>query len=55
MERVGQDIQDMLTAWMMTYQTKQWSEGLKYVASKKNRAIYQVEVHTLSWLSFEWW
>lgn len=33
-ERANQDIQDMLSAWMLTYRTKQWSKGLKYVASQ---------------------
>ncbi|KAE8739593.1 hypothetical protein FOCC_FOCC014909 [Frankliniella occidentalis] len=40
-ERANQDIQDMLTAWMMTYNSTEWVKGLQYVASKKNRAIHQ--------------
>ncbi|XP_052132365.1 KRAB-A domain-containing protein 2-like [Frankliniella occidentalis] len=31
----------MLSAWMLTYRTKQWSKGLKYVASQKNSALHQ--------------
>ncbi|XP_026467840.1 KRAB-A domain-containing protein 2-like [Ctenocephalides felis] len=37
-ERANQDVQDMLTTWLITNQTTKWSEGLKYVQLMKNRA-----------------
>ena len=35
-DRANQDIQDMLTAWMMAHTTRQWSKGLPFVACQKN-------------------
>jgi len=38
-ERSSQDVQDMLVAWVSD-NTKTWSEGLRFIQSKKNRALY---------------
>jgi len=38
-ERSNQDIRDMLVAWMSD-NTKTWSEGLRFIQSKKNRALH---------------
>ena len=38
-ERSNQDVQDMLIAWLSD-NTKTWSEGLRFIQSKKNRALY---------------
>jgi len=35
-ERSNQDFQDMLIAWM----SKTWSEGLRFIQSKKSRALH---------------
>lgn len=40
-ERANQDIQNMLNAWMITNRTNKWAEGLKWVASSKNRAVHE--------------
>ncbi|XP_026464653.1 KRAB-A domain-containing protein 2-like [Ctenocephalides felis] len=40
-ERVNQDVQNMLTTWLITNQTTKWSEGLKYVQLMKNRANHE--------------
>ena len=38
-KRSNQDIRDILVAWM-SYNTKTWSEGLRFIQSKKNRALH---------------
>jgi len=38
-ERSNQDVRDMLVAWMSD-NTKTWSEGLRFIQSKKNRALH---------------
>jgi transposase InsO family protein len=40
-ERSNQDVRDMLVAWMLDNKTKQWSEGLRLIQSKKNRALHE--------------
>lgn len=40
-ERANQDVQNMLTSWLITNQTTKWSEGLKYVQLMKNRAFHE--------------
>jgi len=40
-ERSNQDVRDMLVAWMLD-NTKTWSEGLRFIQSKKHRAPYSV-------------
>jgi len=39
-ERSNQDVQDVLVAWMSDNNTKTWSEGLRFIQSKKNRALH---------------
>ena len=39
-ERSNQDIRDMLVVWMSDNNTKTWSEGLRFIQSKKNRALH---------------
>jgi hypothetical protein len=39
-ERSNEDIRDMLVAWMSDNNTKTWSEGLRFIKSKKNRALH---------------
>ena len=39
-ERSNQDVRDMLVAWMSDNNTKTWSEGLRFVQSKKNRTLH---------------
>ena len=39
-ERSNQDIGDILVAWMSYNNTKTWSEGLRFIQSKKNRALH---------------
>jgi hypothetical protein len=39
-ERSNQDIRDILVAWMSYNNTKTWSEGLRFIHNKKNRALY---------------
>jgi len=39
-ERSNQDVRDMLVAWMSDNNTKTWSEGLRFIQSKKNRALH---------------
>jgi len=39
-ERANQDIQNILTAWMQTNNSKSWSEGLRFVQLTKNRAFH---------------
>jgi len=41
-ERSNQDIRDMLVAWMSDNNTKTWSEGLRFIQSKKHRALHSV-------------
>jgi len=38
-ERSNQDVRDMLFAWMSD-NTKTWSEGLRFIQGKKNRALH---------------
>lgn len=40
-ERSNQDVRDMLVAWMLDNNTKQWSDGLRFIQSKKNRALHE--------------
>ncbi|XP_077280689.1 KRAB-A domain-containing protein 2-like isoform X1 [Temnothorax americanus] len=40
-ERSNQDVRDMLVAWMLDNNTKQWSEGLRFIQSKKNRSLHE--------------
>ncbi|KAK3918431.1 KRAB-A domain-containing protein 2 [Frankliniella fusca] len=40
-ERANQDVQVMLATWMADHRTSQWSRGLRWVASAKNRAVHQ--------------
>jgi transposase InsO family protein len=35
-EGSNQDVRDMLVAWMSDDDTKTWSEGLRFIQSKKN-------------------
>jgi len=37
-ERSNQDVRDMLIAWMSDNNTQTWSEGLRFIQSKKSRA-----------------
>ena len=39
-ERSNQDVRDMLIAWMSDNNMKTWSEGLRFIQSKKNRALH---------------
>jgi len=39
-ERSNQDVRDMLVAWKSDNNTKTWSEGLRFIQSKKNRALH---------------
>ncbi|XP_051164968.1 SCAN domain-containing protein 3-like [Leptopilina boulardi] len=39
-ERYNQDVRDMLVSWMADNKTKKWSEGLRFIQSKKNRALH---------------
>jgi len=39
-ERSNQDIRDMLVAWMSDNNTEIWSERLRFIQSKKNRALH---------------
>jgi len=39
-ERSNQDVRDMLVAWICDNNTKTWSEGLRFIQSKKNRAVH---------------
>ncbi|XP_043468333.1 SCAN domain-containing protein 3-like [Leptopilina heterotoma] len=39
-ERSNQDVRDMLVTWMADNNTKNWSEGLRFVQSKKNRVLH---------------
>jgi len=41
-ERSNQDVRDMLLAWMSdnSKNMKTWSEGLRFIQSKKNRALH---------------
>ena len=41
-ERSNQDVRDMLVAWMSDNNTKTWSEGPRFIQSKKHRAPYSV-------------
>lgn len=40
-ERANQDVQDMLTAWMMQHRSRRWAEGPRCVQCMKNRSIHQ--------------
>lgn len=40
-ERSNQDVRDMLVAWMVDNKTKKWSEGLRFIQSKKNRSLHE--------------
>ena len=39
-ERANQDVENMLTSWMIDQQTTNWSEGLRFVQLMKNRAYH---------------
>jgi len=39
-ERSNKDVRDMLIAWMSDNNTKTWSEGLRFIQSKKHRAVH---------------
>jgi len=39
-ERENQDIENMLTTWMQSNNTNQWSEGLRFVQFTKNKALH---------------
>jgi len=39
-ERSNQDVRDMLVAWMSDNNTNTWSEGLRFIQSKKHRALH---------------
>ena len=39
-ERSNQDVRDMMAAWMSDNNTKTWSEGLRFIQSKKNRGLH---------------
>ena len=39
-ERSNQDVRDMLIAWISDNNTKTWSEGLRFIQSKKSRALH---------------
>jgi len=39
-ERSNQDVRDMLVAWMSDNNKQTWSEGLRFIQSKKNRALH---------------
>jgi len=39
-ERSNQDVRDMLVAWMSDNNTQNWSEGLRFIQSKKLRALH---------------
>jgi hypothetical protein len=40
-EKSNQDVRDMLVPWMSDdNNTKTWSEGLRFIQSKKNRALH---------------
>ena len=39
-ERSDQDVRDMLVAWMSDNNAKAWSEGLRFIQNKKNRALH---------------
>jgi len=41
-ERSNQEVRDMLIAWMCDNNTKTWSEGLRFIQSKKHRALHSV-------------
>jgi IS30 family transposase len=41
-ERSNQDVRDMLVVWMSDNNTKNWSEGLRFIQSKKNQALHAV-------------
>jgi len=37
-ERSNQDVRDMLVAWLSDNNTKTWSEGLRFIRSKKHKS-----------------
>ena len=39
-ERSNQDVQNILVAWMSDSNTEAWSEGLRFIQNKKNRALH---------------
>ena len=39
-ERSNQDVREMLVSWMSNTNTKAWSEGLRFIQSKKDRALH---------------
>jgi hypothetical protein len=39
-ERSNQDVRDMQMAWMSDSNYKTWSEALRFIQSKKNRALH---------------
>ena len=40
-ERSNQDVRDMLIAWVSDNNTKTWSEGLRFIQSKKHRSAFR--------------
>ncbi|XP_051167059.1 KRAB-A domain-containing protein 2-like [Leptopilina boulardi] len=39
-ERSNQDVRDMLISWMADNNNNHWSEGLRFIQSKKNRVLH---------------
>lgn len=39
-ERLNQDVRDMLVTWMSDENTTKWSQGLRFVQSNKNRSLH---------------
>jgi len=39
-EKSNQDVRDTLVTWLCENNTKTWSEGLRFIQSKKNRALH---------------
>ena len=39
-DRSNQEVRDMLLAWLSDNNTKTWSEGLRFIQSKKNLALH---------------
>ena len=40
-ERANTDIEDMLTTWLHSNATTHWSDGLRFVQVRKNRAYHE--------------
>ncbi|XP_060859960.1 KRAB-A domain-containing protein 2-like [Metopolophium dirhodum] len=41
-ERVNQDIENMIATWLQDNNTRRWSEGLKFIQFMKNRCLHHV-------------